>query len=190
MSRPRQLHTKAASCLSSASGSSSSGSGQLTSHRLCQPGVSSEDRPLVDSCGFRKTKDSCDSHAAVKCEAVGLLSLNIVEENDRKNSRSSCQFGPGSSDTAPPNNTRLFITEESDRLRKAVDNRQIATESRQIAAENRQIAAESLQIAAESRQILAENRRTAEHFRPKATEKKDTVQLHFRRGAALKYLFT
>ncbi len=176
MSRPRQLHTTAASFLSTAGGSSSSGSGQLTSHRLFQPGVSSEDRPLVDSCGFRKAKDSCYLHAAVKCEAVGPLSLNIVEEDDRKNSRSSCQFGPGSSDTAPPNNTGLFITEESDRLRKAVDNRQIAAESRQIAAENRQIA--------------AENRRTAEHFRPKATEKKDTVQLHLRRGAALKYLLT
>jgi hypothetical protein len=172
LSHPRQLRTKAASCLSTAGGSSSSGSGQLTSlnsHRLFQPVVSSEDRPLVDSRGFRKTKDSCDSHAAVKCEAVGRLSLNIVEEDDRKNSRPSCQFGPGSSDTAPPNNTRLFITEESDRLRKAVDNRQ---------------------IAAESRQIAAENRRTAEHFRPKATEKKDAVQLHFRRGAELKYLFT
>ncbi len=172
LSRPRQLHTKAASCLSTAGGSLSSGSRQLTSlnsHRLCQPVVSSEDRSLVDSCGFRKTNDSCDSHAADKCEAVGLLSLNIIED-DRKSSRSSCQFGPGSSDSAPPpNNTRLFITEESDRLRKAVDNRQ---------------------KAAENRPIAAENRRTAEHFRTKATEKKEAVQLHFRRGAALKYLFT
>jgi len=93
-----------------------------------------------------------------------------VEESHRA-SRSSCQLGPVNRDTTLPN-TRLFISEESDRILTADENLRTAAESRRTTTDKRR--------------IVAESQRTAEFFVDcvrNSGEERQAGHQHFRQGA-------